>query len=48
MFTGIIEGLGTIREIRQTGQGKRLGVDADFDLDQTKISKGMSTTCEHY
>ena len=42
MFTGIIEGLGTIREIRPTGQGKRLGVDADFDLDQTKIGDSIS------
>ena len=42
MFTGIIEGLGTIREIRSTGQGKRLGVNADFDLDQTKIGDSIS------
>ncbi|MBW2155982.1 MAG: riboflavin synthase [Deltaproteobacteria bacterium] len=42
MFTGIIEALGTIREIRSTGQGKRLGVDADFDLDQTKIGDSIS------
>ena len=42
MFTGIIEGLGTIREIRTTGQGKRLGVDADFDLDGTKIGDSIS------
>ena len=42
MFTGIIEGLGTIREIRPAGQGKRLGVDADFDLDQTKIGDSIS------
>ena len=42
MFTGIIEGLGTIREIRTTGQGKRLVVDADFDLDETKIGDSIS------
>ena len=42
MFTGIIEGLGTIREIRSTGPGKRLSVDADFDLDQTKIGDSIS------
>jgi riboflavin synthase len=42
MFTGIIEGLGTIREIRSTGRGKRLSVDADFDLNQTKIGDSIS------
>ena len=36
MFTGIIEGLGTISAIRPAGQGKRLTIDADFVLDQTK------------
>jgi len=42
MFTGIIEGLGTIREIRSTGLGKRLSVHADFDLHQTKIGDSIS------
>ena len=36
MFTGIIEGLGTIGAIRPAGEGKRLSVEADFWLDQTK------------
>ena len=36
MFTGIIEGLGTISAIRPAGQGKRLTIDADFVLAQTK------------
>lgn len=36
MFTGIIEGLGTINAIRPAGQGKRLTIEADFALDQTK------------
>ncbi|MGD8962137.1 MAG: riboflavin synthase [Desulfobacterales bacterium] len=36
MFTGIIEGLGTISAIRPAGKGKRLNIDADFVLDQSK------------
>ena len=44
MFTGIIEGLGTIREIRPEGQGKRMTVDADFFLEQTKIGDSISVS----
>ncbi len=44
MFTGIIEGLGTISEIRSSGQGKRLAIDADFVLDQTKIGDSISVS----
>jgi riboflavin synthase len=36
MFTGIIEGLGTISALRSAGQGRRLTIEADFALDQTK------------
>ena len=41
MFTGIIEGFGTISSIRPAGQGKRLAVAAEFDLDQTKIGDSL-------
>jgi len=41
MFTGIIEGFGTIREIRPEGQGKRMTVDADFSLEQSKIGDSI-------
>ena len=41
MFTGIIEGFGTIREIRSEGQGKRMTVDADFSLEQTRIGDSI-------
>ena len=41
MFTGIIEGLGAISAIRSTGQGKRLTIEADFDLHQTKIGDSL-------
>ena len=44
MFTGIIEGLGTIAGIQSSGQGKRLTVEADFSLDQTKIGDSISVS----
>ena len=44
MFTGIIEGLGSITGIRSSGQGKRLTVEADFSLDQTKIGDSISVS----
>jgi len=44
MFTGIIEGLGTITELRQSGQGKRLALEADFVLDHTKIGDSISVS----
>jgi len=42
MFTGIIEGLGTISGIRPSDGGKRLLIDADFPLDQTKIGDSVA------
>jgi len=44
MFTGIIEGLGTITAIRPAGQGKRLAVAAGFDLDGTKIGDSIAVS----
>ena len=44
MFTGIIEGLGTISGIRSAGQGKRLTIEADFSLDQTKIGDSIAVS----
>jgi len=41
MFTGIIEGLGTVSAVRPGGQGQRLAVEADFDLHQTKIGDSL-------
>ena len=42
MFTGIIEGQGTIGAIRPAGQGKRLTIEADYALDQTKIGDSIA------
>jgi riboflavin synthase len=44
MFTGIIEGLGTITELRQSDRGKRLALEADFVLDHTKIGDSISVS----
>lgn len=41
MFTGIIEGLGAISAMRSAGQGRRMTVEADFDLNQTKIGDSI-------
>jgi len=42
MFTGIIEGLGSIKAVRSAEMGKRLTIDADFDLTGTKIGDSLS------
>ncbi|MDM8516363.1 riboflavin synthase [Desulfobacterales bacterium HSG16] len=42
MFTGIIEGQGTIARIESTGQGSRVAIDADFPLEQTKIGDSLA------
>ena len=44
MFTGIIEGLGTISKITPAGQGKQFVVNADFVLDQTKIGDSIAVS----
>ena len=44
MFTGIIEGLGTIREIRPEGQGRRMTLEADFPLERTRIGDSISVS----
>ena len=44
MFTGIIEGLGAISAIRPAGQGRRLTVDADFELAGSKIGDSISVS----
>ncbi len=42
MFTGIIEGLGTLRDIRPAGKGMRLSIESDFDLTRTKIGDSIA------
>lgn len=42
MFTGIIEGLGTIAGIDASGRGKRVAIQADFPLTQTKLGDSIA------
>jgi len=44
MFTGIIEGLGRVAAIRSSGQGKRLTVEADFDLAGIKVGDSIAVS----
>ncbi|MFV9644792.1 MAG: riboflavin synthase [Desulfobacterales bacterium] len=44
MFTGIIEGLGTIVRIRPSSQGKRLTIDSDYLLEQTKTGDSIAVS----
>ncbi len=44
MFTGIVEGLGTITGIRPAGSGSRLSLVADFVLNQTKIGDSIAVS----
>ncbi|MDY0133327.1 MAG: riboflavin synthase [Desulforegulaceae bacterium] len=42
MFTGIIEGFGTIRAISAVGEGKKMSIESEFDLDGTKIGDSIA------
>lgn len=44
MFTGIIEGFGTIAAIKQSGQGKHMTVDSDVSLEKTKIGDSIAVS----
>jgi riboflavin synthase len=41
MFTGLIEGLGTVAAVRPTGQGKRLTLATEFGLTGSKIGDSI-------
>jgi len=42
MFTGIIEGLGTISGIKPSGQSRGMVINADYELDHTKIGDSIA------
>jgi riboflavin synthase len=42
MFTGIIEGLGTVRELRTSATEARLTLEADFPLEGTRLGDSVS------
>jgi riboflavin synthase len=44
MFTGIIEGLGTLTAARPMGAGRRLSLEADFDLAGSKVGDSISVS----
>jgi len=44
MFTGIIEGLGTVTAVRPSGAGRRLAVAAGFDLTGTKVGDSIAVS----
>jgi len=42
MFTGIIEGFGTISGVKLAGMSRRIAIDADYELDNTKIGDSIA------
>jgi riboflavin synthase len=42
MFTGIIEGSGTLLAIKQSQAGRQMGIEADFPLEGTKIGASIA------
>ena len=44
MFTGIIEGFGTVSGIRPSGLSKQITIDADFTLDGTKPGDSIAVS----
>jgi riboflavin synthase len=42
MFTGIIEGLGTITALHPSGQGSRFSITSDFELSDTQIGDSIA------
>ena len=42
MFTGIIEGLGTLAAIKSAGRGRRLVIESDFNLDGVGIGDSIA------
>jgi riboflavin synthase len=44
MFTGIIEGFGKLTGVRPSGQEKKLEIQSDFALDQTKIGDSIAVS----
>ncbi len=41
MFTGIIEGLGTVRAVRPAESGLTVAIEADFDLEGTRVGDSL-------
>ncbi len=44
MFTGIIEGLGTVKSLTRSAGGLRMGIEADFSVDKIKIGDSIAVS----
>lgn len=44
MFTGLIEGFGTIRSMQSAGRGRRMAVTADYLLENTRIGDSIAVS----
>jgi riboflavin synthase len=42
MFTGIIEGLGTVAAMESSGRGRRMAIESDFKLDGTGLGDSIA------
>lgn len=42
MFTGIIEGVGTVRSMKRKGEGAEIEIGCDFDLEKTNVGESVS------
>ena len=44
MFTGIIEGLGTVKSLSRMAGGLRMGIEADFHMDKIKVGDSIAVS----
>ena len=44
MFTGIIEGLGTVRSLSRSAGGLRMGIEADLPMDGVKVGDSIAVS----
>lgn len=44
MFTGIIEGLGTVKSLTRVAGGVRMGIQPDFPLDQVRMGDSIAVS----
>lgn len=42
MFTGIIEGFGTLRDLKYVGEGRRIVVESDFSLEGVRVGDSIA------
>lgn len=42
MFTGIIEGFGIVKALQPAGEGRKISIEADFDLDRVSVGDSIA------